>query len=370
MFFILGISISVFLEFLLLIKRNKSRADKILAIWLLLICGTQLINYFFYTGEIFNYPHLLGIESPVPILNGIMLYFYVSEITGHKITGFFSIFIHFIPALSVFAVLTEFFGLSADEKVFIYQNEGAGYEWFLVYHEWLLTISGFAYSIASLLRIKKYRHTIQTKFSNTDKKELQWLQYLSIGLGGIWILAIFFDSNIIYSGVVIFVLFIGFFGINQLNIFNTMIPENGSLEDFPEKPIKTKTTEEPNRYSKSGLSKDSSEELFTKLNRLMLENALYKDNDLTLSDLADKLNVHSNHVSQVINERAEKNFYNYINSLRIQEFIRQAQLPENEKYTLLSLAFECGFNSKSTFNKHFKENTGKTPTLYFKELKA
>ena len=73
---------------------------------------------------------------------------------------------------------------------------------------------------------------------------------------------------------------------------------------------------------------------------------------------------------KVINEKEQKNFYNYINALRIKEFIRLASLPESKKYTMLSLAYECGFNSKSTFNKHFKENTGKTPTEYFKSQKS
>ena len=98
----------------------------------------------------------------------------------------------------------------------------------------------------------------------------------------------------------------------------------------------------------------------------MNKESLFKNNDLTLTDLAKRLDVHSNYLSQVINEKEQKNFYNYINSLRINEFIRLASLPESKKYTLLSLAYDCGFNSKSTFNKHFKENTGKTPTAYFK----
>ena len=88
--------------------------------------------------------------------------------------------------------------------------------------------------------------------------------------------------------------------------------------------------------------------------------------EYTRMELAKQLDVHPNYLSQVINEKEQKNFYNYINALRIKEFIRLAERPESKNYTLLSLAYDCGFNSKSTFNKHFKLNTQKTPTQYFK----
>jgi len=109
-----------------------------------------------------------------------------------------------------------------------------------------------------------------------------------------------------------------------------------------------------------------SAKIYDSLNQLMTKESLFNQNNITLTDLAKHLKIHPNHLSQVINEKEQKIFYHYINGLRIKEFIRLAALPENKKYTLLSLAYECGFNSKSTFNKHFKGNTGKTPTEYFK----
>ena len=75
MLFLLGIFISVFLELLLLVKKNKSRADKILVIWLFLIVIHQLLNYFLYTGESYNHPHWLGIQFSMPVLQGVLLFF-------------------------------------------------------------------------------------------------------------------------------------------------------------------------------------------------------------------------------------------------------------------------------------------------------
>jgi YesN/AraC family two-component response regulator len=236
----------------------------------------------------------------------------------------------------------------------------------------LIPLSGLLYSVWSLLVIKRHQLKIQNNFSNTDKKELQWLRYLSIGYAIIWVLAIFFDSEIIFTAVVVLVLFIGFFGINQLNIFySTVEPVKDLAKESISKAIKTNNPNKESvkpineKYAKSGLNKDMASEIHTNLNRMMEDSTSYKDENLTLVELSQRLDVPPNHLSQVINEREDKNFYNYINSLRIKAFIKLASLPENKKYTMISLAYDCGFSTKSTFNKHFKLHTGKTPTEFF-----
>jgi len=369
MFFILGISISVFLEFLLVIKKDKSRADKVLIVWLLLMVIHQLLHYWTYTEELYNFPHMLGLEFPLPILHGILLYYYVLEITGKKVKKHWLTLAHFIPALVIVILAIPFYSLSAAEKISVFENDGLGFEWSIIIQDLLIVISGLIYCGWSLILIRKHQLNIQQSFFNTEKKELRWLQYLSIGLGIIWLLVIFFDGVIIFSSLVIFVLFIGFFGINQMNIF---YPNPTTEVVNSEKPDKRRESKVPpsvvttKRYAKSGLNEEMAEQLYSKLNQLMAKESLFNNNDLTLTELAKHLDIHSNYLSQLINEKEQKNFYYYINALRINEFIRLASLPESKKYTLLSLAYDCGFNSKSTFNKHFKENTGKTPTEYFK----
>nr|WP_246440606.1 helix-turn-helix domain-containing protein [Rhabdobacter roseus] len=70
------------------------------------------------------------------------------------------------------------------------------------------------------------------------------------------------------------------------------------------------------------------------------------------------------HLSQVINEKEQKNFYDLINGWRIEEFLKEVKSEKNKKYTLLAIAYDCGFNSKASFNRNFKKYTGKTPTEY------
>nr|WP_262919778.1 helix-turn-helix domain-containing protein [Niabella hibiscisoli] len=99
----------------------------------------------------------------------------------------------------------------------------------------------------------------------------------------------------------------------------------------------------------------------------MQKEALFTDPELTLGTLSEQLAIHPNTLSQVINSKEGKNFYDYINALRIATFIKALSKPENKKYTLLSLAFECGFNSKASFNRNFKKHTGLSPTEYLKD---
>lgn len=368
---------AIFLVLLLLIKKNKSNADKILVGWLFLIAIHQLLFYFTNSGEFFKYPHWLGVEFPLPILHGVLLFFYTLEVTGNSLKNKWLILFHLLPALSLTLFAIPFYKLTGDEKIFIFKNEGLGYEWYVLFSSILISLSGSAYSVWAFILTKKHQVKIQGRFSNTDKKELLWLRSLSIGYAVIWVLAIFFDGPIIFSAVVVLVLFIAFFGINQLNVFYSNIEPLVNQQPKTTKAVKVKNKNATSlsdekmieKYAKSGLTEERTIDIYERLKDLMFKNSYYKNEELTLVELSKKLDVHPNHLSQVINEKEKKNFYNFINSLRIKEFIRYASLPENKKYTMISLAYDCGFSSKSTFNKHFKLVTGKTPTEYMKSIK-
>ncbi len=369
MFFILGIFIAIFLSFLLIIKKNKSRADKILVFWLILISINQIFNYLNIREITYQYPSWLGVDFGMPILIGVFLFFYVREITGNPLNSTPKIILHLLPTVLVYLLAIPFYKLTGAEKIYVYENEGIGYEWFVIMNNLVIAISGLIYSIWSIVLIKKYQIRIQDRFSNTDKKELQWLRLLSFGFVIIWVFSAFFDNNIIFLVVVVFVLCIAVFGINQLNIFNSNLePEEAVIKTkrhASNKKINSKSNAVAEKYAKSGLNEELAIEIYTNLKKMMKEASAYKDENLTLVELSKRLEVHPNHLSQVINEKEGKNFYNYINSLRIEAFISLASLPENKKYTMISLAYDCGFSTKSTFNKHFKLHTGKTPTAYF-----
>ena len=94
--------------------------------------------------------------------------------------------------------------------------------------------------------------------------------------------------------------------------------------------------------------------------------ASYLNADLTLKDLALLLNIHPNQLSWLINHEFDKNFNEFINQYRVDAFKRISKDPKNSHITLIGLAYDSGFNSKTVFNTSFKKETGMTPMQYLR----
>jgi AraC-like DNA-binding protein len=367
MIFIIGIIIASFLFCLLLFKKKKEPADSIMITWIGIIITHLFLFYALNSGLSYKFPQTLGLILPVPLLHQVLLYFYTIELTRKETLTIKKILLHLIPFFILVGLAIPFFTLPPEEKVKIFQNEGKGFEWYSNIQIIVILISGFIYTFASLVEIQKHRKRIQQFVSNTDKMMLKWLEYLAIGLGIIWLLTIFFDDQVIISSVVAFVLFIGFFGINQVPVFNTQWEIDNTNQSSRDISISSETSSADNvktvlRYAKSGLKEEEATKILERLEEMMRKEKPFKDSELTLSDLAQKLAIQPNQLSQAINSITGKSFYHYINSCRIEEFLAIAALSENSKYTYISLAYDCGFNSKTTFNKYFKLQTGQTPS--------
>ena len=103
-----------------------------------------------------------------------------------------------------------------------------------------------------------------------------------------------------------------------------------------------------------------------KLNKLMTENRIYMESSLSLRSLSIKMELNTNQLSWLINEVMGKNFNEYVNSFRIAEFKKKVLAPKYNSYSLLGVALDCGFNSKSVFNDFFKRSEGVTPSVWLK----
>jgi len=106
-----------------------------------------------------------------------------------------------------------------------------------------------------------------------------------------------------------------------------------------------------------------------KLKEAIAVGRLYADAELTLASLALKLGIHPQDLSSILNNGLQKNFNDFINEFRVREVARKLREPQFDRFTLLGIAYESGFNSQRTFNRAFKEVTGKTPVEYKNGLK-
>lgn len=386
MFYLIGIVVTFFLAVILIAKRGKTEADRILVLWLVAI-GLHLTSFYLYfTGGSLSLPYLLGLELPFPLLHGPLLYLYTEALTNQVASRNLRI-LHFVPFFIYYLFLVQFILSPAEHKIFVYENNGLGYETLTGVMLVAIIISGIVYVALSLRLLGRHRRIIRDQFSYAEKINLAWLRYLIYGIGIIWIIVIFGNDAVTFSAVVVFVIILGYFGINQVGIFTQKLqPETHPVKNEPlEMEIRSPESisetvpdlpssdppgpEEPpkTKYLKSSLNSAFAVSIHGMLTKVMTERKLYTNPELTLDELAQELNIHRNNLSQIINTFEQKSFYDYINLKRVEEFKRIVSLPGNQKFTLLGLASDCGFNSKTSFNRNFKNATGLSPTEYLRQ---
>ena len=123
---------------------------------------------------------------------------------------------------------------------------------------------------------------------------------------------------------------------------------------------------EKDAKSKALLSEDEQDQYRMKLEQLMKSAQLYQSENITLRSLAEEIDLNANKLSWLLNEVMGKNFNEYINGLRVDAFKTMALNPAYKDYSLLGIALECGFNSKSVFNDFFKKSENMTPSAWIK----
>lgn len=375
MIYQIGFVITFFLAFLLLSKSHKTMADKILFFWFIIIGFHLFLFYLYYNKIDSEYPYLLGINIPLPLFHGPFLYLYTKAITN-QLKNWKINLLHFLPVIISYLLLIDFFQLSDKEKILIFENQGNGFENIINIIIVAIFCSGIIYVFLSIQATRKHKKSVLNQFSNNEKINISWLNYLVYGIGISWLFVIYGNDEILFTVVVLFVIFIGYFGINQVGIFTNTdllkLETESIFYTFTEPTFNSYIVEDkvPNnqKYEKSGLKQETAIEIHKLLCQKIENEKWFTNSELTLFELAQNLNVLPNKLSQVINTFEGKNFYDYINSKRVELFLKLVENPENRKYTILSLAFDCGFNSKSSFNKHFKKITNQTPSVYINSL--
>jgi AraC-like DNA-binding protein len=116
------------------------------------------------------------------------------------------------------------------------------------------------------------------------------------------------------------------------------------------------------RYERSGLTDRQAERLQAALSAVMDTERPWRDSDLTLAALAERLATTPHRLSEVLNAQLGQSFYDFVNGYRVREVQRRILAGEAQRVTMLTLALDAGFASKSTFNLVFKKHTGQTPS--------
>lgn len=123
------------------------------------------------------------------------------------------------------------------------------------------------------------------------------------------------------------------------------------------------------KYRTGSISKQNKHDILAALTHLFEVEKIFTNPDLKVSVVAEQLQTSPHIISQVVNSQTGKNFSELLNDYRVQEFKKRAIQPDYTHYSIIAIAYDVGFNSKTAFNTTFKKHTGTTPSAYIKSLK-
>jgi AraC-like DNA-binding protein len=364
----IGISQTLVAGILMAAKRPRILANQILAAWLLLIC-TEMVIVLLNETFVDLYPIKI-----LPFTYGPLLLLYARWMTTEKPVFNPRFLWHFTP----------FFAFLIASLVFIDEPVIRGTDGFLVVDRFVsfrifyavtFFVSITAYSVATFVEINRHQRRLKNLVSySSGKITLQWLLGLSITFySGYVIMFIFGGADILtgfmpfdpyeisFIGLTILTFLFTIFGFNQPSIFGEVVRDHTGRSQADE-------NGEQKKYARSGLKKKDVDRYISKISKYMVIEKPYLNRELTIYDLASQLKIPRHFISEVINEHMGKNFYNLINDYRVEEVKQRIVDPAYRNLTILAIAYDSGFNSKSSFNTIFKEKTGMTPSEYQKSV--
>lgn len=379
---IIGFIQAFFFAVLALAKKNKEKADYYVAALFILLCYQLGVNYIIASPELWDtYVHFIGTSGPMTLLYGPLLFFFIKNFISKNQKFKTKYILHFIPFfLDHLDGFFVFYFQPKEEKIADIQEIISGQpDLDLSIFLLIRSIHPIIYCVWSIQVLRVHRDNLKKLFSFTSHKlTLEWLWYLAWSMLVVGTIAFPVNFVIVFFEVadwielrmfvvaisVIWVFFLGYYSVRKTPFYRSYHIEGiDTLEyDFIAK--------QPEKYEKTRLKAEEIPGLKKKLLDYLEKDKPYLNKNLTIGELAESIEVQTYQLSQLINDQLGKSFFEFINSYRVEELKERFFDPKYSNLTLLGIAMECGFNSKASFNRIFKQLTGQTPTEYIKAKKA
>jgi AraC-like DNA-binding protein len=334
--------ISVYLIFQ---KKGNSNSRRVLALLLVDFCVFLTGTFLLLSPRFHSIIYFAHLANLFVFLAAPLLYFYYQSLINTQFKFRYTMLKHALPFMILFSVMVYEIWIQSNHR-FLFRPYGIV----------LLSVL-FGQSILYLYFVFKQRGSLTVRKSDNQKAKWFGFLFLSVFFIFVFKLIIFILWNI-FGMVDICIFFTGLFFILSFIIINMLVLYGLFNPDVLIHYIK---------YQNSPIDKKMNDSCFSDLQVLIIEKELFKDSLLSLNRLSKLLNVPEKLLSQIINENAGTNFNDFVNGYRIKEAQRIISSNDQNSQNILQIAYEVGFNSKSTFNTAFKKITGFTPSEYRKK---
>jgi AraC-like DNA-binding protein len=363
-FYLLGAVNALFFCILIFSKPQRVDADKIMGVWLIVL-SLQLIAPFIFLSNLDFYHHVAGAEFMLFTLHPAFLYFYIRAITGVK-PLFRNAGLIILSSLLASSGLISFFCLPAKVRYNIILGNQDIPNYFLLFIIPLILYFVFFWSASNKL-LRNYKSKILQVYSYKQNVDLLWLRRISLLFYGLLIITgivgilfsyygipLLLSDYFYFAGLTIFIFLVGFWGYKQ-----------GAVFSFQSLNIEKNVSHNVDKFHLPHTQKtvDARASL---LKELMEKKKPFFNPTLTIYELASMVDLPPHQLSRLIRKEFNCNFFEFVNNYRIEAFKKLLFSNEYKNYTILAIAFECGFNTKSAFNRIFKEQTGLTPSEFKK----
>ena len=360
---ILAAAQGFFLSVLILHKYGNLKANRFLGA--LMLVYSILLTHLFLGEEGVLYPEfLLRLVIGTSFLIGPLHFLYARSLINPTLNR--RHWLHALPFLAYILLCVWAYIFDPLNTTLFVQEMFVKYTWF----HWIILSHVISYMTLTVVLVQRYTKAIKDVFSDIHRVRLNWLRNLT--LLAFMIMFVYFAENffLLYHIelshqfdlssliIAIYVYIIGYLGVFKSEVF----AEPAIAESIKHLELS------PKKYEKSGLTSDKAHEFEHRLLEHMQGNKPWLESELTLGQLAAQLAIPPHYLSEVINSRFDLNFFNFINQYRLEQVKQDLVDPTKGHLKILAIAFDAGFNSKSTFNNLFREQEGMTPSEYRKHV--
>lgn len=382
MIFLPGIVLAALMVLLLGQKQPRAVAHYVLAGWLGLMALHQTLFLVSYEVGVLRGTVGIVLGYCLAVAHTPLLYVYAYAATQNRLPP--RVWLHGTPYFLLAGTLIAYH--LRHPNVFVFQYGLLLYRgnppWWIRHNGSFIALVALAYNAWTFRLVSRHARTLSNQFSYREGITLGWLRNWLIGASLFFVLVFavivstvtFRWMNRAYTFwwvglfMTAYIFVLSYFGFRQTTLFvRPLEPEK------PEADVAGRLAEPSNqsdtapRYKNSSLSAETMDRYSQRIAACLQTTNLYLDENLTLADLAEKTGIPPHHLSQTLNVSGGQSFFELINHYRLEEVKRRLPDPRYHHLTILGIAYDCGFKSKSAFNALFKKHTGLTPSAYKKK---